>query len=285
MISMQLPAPAKINWFLHVLGRRADGYHEIQTLFQFVDLHDDLHFFARKDGRINLNPELFGVADSDNLIVRAARALQAKTGCAMGADITLHKKIPMGAGLGGGSSNAATTLLALNRLWHTGLSLDELSAIGLTIGADVPVFLHGSAAWAEGIGERLTPIILPQPWLVLVIPNCHVPTAELYHDSRLTRDSNALTIQHYQIGQGQNDFASIVRQDYPAVDQALCWLSQHGDARMSGSGGVCFAAFDSSAEASKIASLVPRPLQAVVVKGMNHSPLHEALANSFHNGV
>lgn len=280
MHNITLLAPAKLNLFLHVLGQRPDGYHNIQTVFQFIDFCDELTVLVRDDGIIKVSPELFGIPASENLIVRAAHLLKEYTNCEKGADIFLTKNIPMGAGLGGGSSDAAVTLSALNVLWGTGLDIDELSALGSKLGADVPVFIHGHAAWAEGIGDELTPIILPESWYVLVLPHCRVSTPQLYQDPRLTRDSVALTIGTYQPGQGHNDFTPIVKADYPEVAQALEWLSQYAPARMTGSGGACFARFDTQAEASKIAALAPESLKVILVKGLNHSPMQIALANT-----
>lgn len=277
MHTLTLPAPAKINLFLHVLGRRPDGYHNIQTVFQFVSLSDELNFQLREDGKINLNPELFGVVDAHNLIVRAAKALQKASGCTLGADITLTKNIPVGAGLGGGSSDAATTLLALNKLWKTKYSLHELTELGAPLGADVPVFVQGHAAWGEGRGDELIPIILPEHWYLLVIPKCSVSTEKLFQDPRLTRDSAALTISTYQPGQGHNDFTDVVCQDYREVAEAMAWLNQYAEAKMTGSGGVCFAEFDTQEKAGKIAALAPDTFSTEVVKGLNHSPVLTAL--------
>lgn len=277
MQNITVPAPSKINLFLHILGQRPDGYHDIQTVFQFVDWCDELNFHLRDDGRINLNPELFGVQDADNLIVKAAHALQQHADCQLGADIILNKNIPMGAGLGGGSSDAATTLLALNQLWKLNLDLDQLTEIGVELGADVPVFVHGHSAWAEGIGDKLTPIILPEPWYLLAMPPCHVMTGSLYQDPRLRRDNKPLTIGSYHLGDGVNDFTPIVREDFPQVGQALDWLNQHGQGYMTGSGGTCFAQFDSAEEASRIAAQAPKSFATRVVKGMNHSPLQKLL--------
>lgn len=273
--SITLPAPAKVNLFLHILGRRENGYHNIQTVYQFISLQDQLTFRVTQESSIQLSPTLMGVKTADNLIVKAAGLLQQTANVTQGVDIRLEKHIPMGSGLGGGSSDAATTLLALNELWQTGLSLAELSELALVLGADVPVFLHGHAAWAEGIGEELAPIILPEPWYLILIPHCHCETKKLYHDPRLTRDSAALTIGHYNPQLGHNDFEAVVRMDYPAVSHALDWLGQFAKARMSGSGCAVFAGFDSQEEVSKIAAQVPREFDHAVAKGMNQSPLHE----------
>lgn len=280
MQSLVLPSPAKLNLFLHILGRRDDGYHNIQTVFQFIDLCDELTFYCRQDKKICLMPDLMGLPAQKNLIMRAANLLREKTNCQLGADITYAKHIPMGAGLGGGSSNAATTLLALNQLWNINMPMSELAKLGEQLGADVPVFVHGHAAWAEGIGTDLTPIILPQPWYLLVIPGCHISSAELYNHEDLERDSAPLRISNYRIGQGQNDFESVACNEYPKVAEALDWLSEYAPSRMTGSGSVVFAAFDTQEEASKIAALVPVAMQGIVAKGLNRSPLQAAMAQS-----
>lgn len=194
LTSLSLPAPAKLNLFLHVTGRRADGYHNLQTLFQFLDFADTLDFTLREDNQILLHGELAGVSAEDNLITRAARLLQQHTGTSQGADIILHKRLPMGGGLGGGSSDAATTLVGLNHLWQTGISLQSLATLGLQLGADVPVFVLGRAAWAEGVGEELTPVELDEPWYLVVMPDCQVSTAEIFSDQRLTRDTQPIYI-------------------------------------------------------------------------------------------
>lgn len=275
MQNVTLPAPGKLNLFLHILGRREDGYHNIQTAFQFIDWCDELLFHVRSDTEIHLTSNIPEVSEADNLVVRAASCLQKESGCRRGVDIDLKKRIPMGAGLGGGSSDAATTLLALNVLWETQLSLERLLEIGATLGADVPIFIHGHAAWAEGTGIALSNVILPEPWYVLVIPPIQVSTEALYNDPRLTRDSAALTISQYEPGQGHNDFEKLLRFDHPEIAHALDWLGRFGRARITGSGAVIFAAFDTQEEAGTIAAQVPSSYKAMAVKGLNQSPLHK----------
>ena len=272
-----LPAPGKLNLFLHVLGRRHDGYHDIQTVFQFIDWCDQLCFEKRCDGQIQLQAHMMGVSSPENLVTMAAQRLQKATGTTWGADIRLEKQLPMGAGMGGGSSDAATTLLALNDLWQTQLPISALMQLGKTIGADVPIFIEGHAAWAEGIGDQLTPILLPEPWYVLLKPEVSISTARFFQDSRLTRGSTALTIGDYHPGQGHNDFEPLARADYKEMAQALDWLDQFSTARMTGTGSVIFAEFDTKEEAGTIANQVPATYQARVVRGLNQSPLHEAL--------
>ena len=267
------PAPAKLNLFLHIVGRRPDGYHCLQTVFQFVDLCDRLYFRVRRDGRIRRLDPLPGVAPEDDLTVRAARLLQAAGACALGADIRLEKRLPMGGGLGGGSSDAATTLHALNRLWRLNLAVDELQALAVRLGADVPVFVHGEAVWAEGVGERFRPLRLPEPWYVIVAPGCHVSTAEVFQAPELTRDCQVLTIDGFLSGRGGNVFEPVVRRRYPEVGRALDWLGEYGPARLSGTGACVFAAFEAEARAREVAERVPPPWQGFVARGMNRSPL------------
>lgn len=235
------PVPAKLNLFLHITGRRPDGYHELQTVFQFLTLADRLRFTLREDGEINRHGGVPGLPAADDLVVRAARRLQAVADVRFGADITVEKHIPAGAGLGGGSSDAACVLLVLNRLWGTALPLARLAALGAELGADVPVFVYGQAAWAEGIGERLTPLpALPEPWYAVVVPPCQVPTGALYQAPELTRNSPPCTITGFLAGAGENVFQPVVRARYPLVGEALDWLGQHGAARLSGTGAAVF---------------------------------------------
>jgi len=265
------PAPAKLNLFLHVLGRRADGYHELQTAFQFVDLVDSLTFEVLTDGRILRTAGPAEVPATTDLVVRAAKALRRVTGSSLGAAIAVEKHIPIGGGLGGGSSDAATTLVALNHLWNTGLSQAELAAIGLAIGADVPVFIHGMAALAEGVGERLTPIEPPEIDFVVVHPGIGVSTAEVFQASELTRNSAAITIRALFEGGGRNDCEAVVRSRYPAVAQALDWLGQFGRARMTGTGACVFVAVESHARAAEICAKVPSAWRGFACRGRNRS--------------
>lgn len=280
------PAPAKINLFLHITGRRADGYHLLQTVFQFLDYGDTLTFAVREDGAVNRVTEVAGVPAASDLTVRAARQLQQLSGTSLGVDIGIDKRLPMGGGLGGGSSDAATTLVALNRLWRLGLCEDELAAIGLGLGADVPVFVRGRAAWAEGVGEKLTPLALPEPWFLVIIPPCHVPTAELFAAPELTRNVQSSKIPAFlsepSSEQWFNVFEPVVRQRYPDVDNALKWLAKFAPARMSGSGACIFAPFDNEALARQVLAQMPAPAvsgwRGFVAKGLNRSPLLTRLA-------
>lgn len=275
MSEQSWPAPAKLNLFLHITGRRPDGMHELQTLFQFLDVGDKLFFEPREDGNLNLLSSLDGVADEDNLVMRAARYLQTETGCSLGVDIRLEKNLPAGGGLGGGSSDAATTLVALNQLWQTGLSVDELAHLGLKLGADVPIFVHGRAAWAEGVGEKFTEASPPEPWYLVIIPDCEVSTAEVFSSRELTRDCQPITIRDFLSGQTGNVCETVVRKQYPAVDEALNWLAQFASARMTGTGSCVFAAFENEAQATEISGKMPSKWQGFVARGCNRSPLLE----------
>ncbi len=271
---MPWPAPAKLNLFLHVTGRRADGYHELQTLFQFVDFGDELYFRVDDSGLVRRREALTGVAEDTDLAVRAARLLQAETGCGQGVEIHIDKRLPMGGGLGGGSSDAATTLVALNRLWGLGLPEDRLAGLGLRLGADVPVFVRGRAAWAEGLGEQLVPVELPEPWFVILQPDAHVATADLFADPRLTRDLQPIKIRDYLAGVGRNVFEPLVRAAYPDVDAALRWLNARAAGRMTGTGACVFAAFGDEGRARQVASEAAGRWPAIVARGRNRSPLH-----------
>lgn len=271
------PAPAKINLFLHITGRRDDGYHLLQTVFQFLDYGDQLWFSLRNDAKVCRVTDVIGVAEADDLVVRAALSLQQATSSTLGVDIKIEKNLPMGGGLGGGSSDAATVLVALNQLWGLGLSIDQLATLGLTLGADVPVFVRGFAAWAEGVGEKLTPIELPEPWFLVIHPQCHVSTAELFSDSDLTRDKQSLNISAFLAGHVTNVFEPVVRKYHPQVDKALNWLSKFGEAKMSGSGACIFAAFANKKEAQAVLQLLPNEWRGFIAKGMNQSSLIERL--------
>lgn len=268
------PAPAKLNLFLHVTGLRADGLHELQTLFQFVDFGDTLSFRVRDDGVIHRyfdHPEV--AADAD-LVVRAARRLKAEAGPDAGADIALTKRIPHGGGLGGGSSDAATVLIALNRLWRVHLGPARLAEIGLELGADVPVFIHGHAAWAEGIGERLSPAHPAEPWYLVVAPPVRVSTAEVFAAAELTRDTPPITIRDFLAGEGGNVCEPVVRARYPVVGDALDWLRERGvAARLSGTGACVFGALGSEAEARAMWALLPAEWAGFVAHGLNESTL------------
>lgn len=267
------PAPAKLNLMLRIVGRRDDGYHLLQTVFQFIDIADQLRFSPRDDGVITRNGDVEGVSEGDDLVVKAARLLQSESGIRSGVDIGLSKTIPMGAGLGGGSSDAATTLLALNRLWGLDLSTERLSELGLRLGADVPIFIHGAAAWAEGIGEQLEPILLPEVWYLLVFPRCHVSTAAIFSDPELTRDSARITIADFFAGSRENSCLPVVCKRHPEVANAIGWLGRYGDARLTGTGSTVFAAFDSEEEAREVLNMLPGHMRGAVARGLNSSPI------------
>ena len=276
------PAPAKLNLFLHIVGRRPDGYHELQSCFQFVDLCDEITFEVRADGRIRRTAEIADVAEEADLCVRAARALQTAAGSALGADISVLKRIPMGGGLGGGSSDAATCLVALNHLWNLHWPIDDLAALGLKLGADVPVFVRGRVAWAEGIGERLTPLYPPlappETNYLILKPNIGVSTAEVFQDPDLTRNSPPITIHGFLASGGRNDCLGVVRRRYAEVARALDWLSQYGPARLTGTGACVFLAVETSERGWEIARQLPPALEFFLARGLNDSPLLERLA-------
>ena len=266
------PAPAKLNLFLHVVGRRADGLHELQTLFQLIDHVDRLGFAVREDGDIYVQGAV-AVHPEDDLTVRAAYALKAATECPFGVDIVLEKRIPVGSGLGGGSSDAATVLLALNRLWATGLGVAELASIGLTLGADVPVFVHGHSAFAEGIGERLTPIALEPTWYCVLIPAVSVSTARVFSSHELTRNTPRMTIPALFQGEGRNDLESVTCVLYPEVRKSLDWLRGYGDARMTGTGGASFLPVGDRQAGLNILNKAPPGCTGFVAQGLNRHPL------------
>lgn len=269
------PAPAKLNLFLHVVGRRADGYHCLQTVFRFVDHGDSLRFAPRADGEVRLVAPLPGVPEERDLTVRAARLLQAETGCRQGVDITVDKRLPMGGGLGGGSSDAATTLLALNHLWQLGLSRQRLQEIGLTLGADVPVFVFGDNAFAEGVGEALRPVSLPPAcYLVLEAP-VEVPTALVFSAPDLRRDTPALAAGEWRPGEGGNDLEAVVVARFPAVAERLAWLGRHARARMTGSGACVFAEFPTAAAAAEVLRAAPPGFVGWLAEGLDRHPLRE----------
>ncbi|MFS8151395.1 4-(cytidine 5'-diphospho)-2-C-methyl-D-erythritol kinase [Vreelandella titanicae] len=277
---LTLPAPAKLNRMLHIVARREDGYHALQTLFQFIDLCDHLTLAPRDDGEIQLTSEVSGVSHDDNLIVRAARLLQQHSGTALGATLTIDKQLPMGGGLGGGSSNAATALVGLNHLWQLNLPLVELARLGLQLGADVPVFVHGHSAWGEGVGERLTPVTLDTPWFVIIHPGISVSTSGVFQDPQLTRDSRPITMARALQGgapEWRNDCEAVVKERYPPIAEALNWLAQHAPSRLTGTGACLFAAFDTQQSAQAIAQLAGQHWPAWVARGLNTSPLHDAL--------
>lgn len=273
------PAPAKLNLFLHVTGRRPDGYHTLQTVFQLIDWSDTLHFRRRDDGVIARVTDIPGVPADTDLVVRAARALQQACGTRFGADIAVDKILPMGGGIGGGSSDAATTLLALNHLWGAGVPREELMRIGLALGADVPVFVFGQNAFAEGVGEELTPVDLPDSWFVVIHPRQHVPTAAIFSDERLTRDSPISIVADFaactnKFAFGRNDLQAIATAKFGEVARALEWLRQYSPhARMTGSGACVFARFESEQDAREVMERLPSDWDGRCVKSLTHHPL------------
>jgi 4-diphosphocytidyl-2-C-methyl-D-erythritol kinase len=274
---MRYAAPAKLNLFLHVTGRRADGYHDIETIFQLVDLCDEVEVETRMDGRIAREPPpsdplLAGMPDEEDLAWRAARLLQQASGTPLGANIHVTKRIPSGGGLGGGSSDAATVLVALNRQWGLGWSRERLADLGLQLGSDVPVFVHGHSAWAGGRGERLVPLDLPARWYLIVHPGVAVRTADIFVAAQLTRDTPASRIAAVPPGGGRNDCEPVVRQRYAEVAEALDWLGARASARLTGTGACLFAGFDSAASAQHIASQLPGQWKGFVVRGLDRTP-------------
>ncbi len=276
------PAPAKLNLFLHVIGRRPDGYHLLQSVFRLIDRGDTLRLAPRADGRILRARPLAGVPEESDLCVRAARLLQAAAGCRQGVKITLEKRLPMGGGLGGGSSDAATALLALNRLWGLNWPRERLQALGLRLGADVPFFIFGRNAFAEGVGEALQPVNLPPAWYLVVEPPVSVPTAEIFSAPNLTRNTKAIKMADFSAGWGglfgRNDLEPVVCERYPEVARALAWLRQHADARMTGSGACVFAPFAVEQDARTVLAQVPEGMTGWVARGLDEHPLR-ALAD------
>jgi 4-diphosphocytidyl-2-C-methyl-D-erythritol kinase len=258
---------------LRVVGRRADGYHLLQTVFQFIDLGDLLRFVPRDDGEVRRLDPLPGVPAGSDLTVKAARLLQSTCGVGQGVDIGLLKRIPLGGGLGGGSSDAATTLVALNRLWDCGLSAGDLMALGLRLGADVPIFIHGRAAWAEGVGELLDDVELPEPVYAVFAPECRVDTGQIFQDPELTRNSPRITIRDFAAGQGGNDCLPVVRRRHPAVAQLFDWLNERHEARLTGTGACVFAVCADRDRAEALVAARPVGVQGFVARGLNRSPL------------
>ena len=285
---LKVPSPAKLNLMLHITGQRADGYHELQTIFQFVDYGDELSFQLREDSKITLSPEIKGVNFEDNLIIKAARALQSHKNAAnkiCGTNIQLTKILPMGGGLGGGSSNAATALLALNILWKLDLSLEELAQIGLSLGADVPVFIKGRACWAEGVGDKITPLPnLAENWFVIACPNAHSNTKEIFSHKGLTRNSEILNMRHALEGQAantvRNDCQLVASELNPEIGKTLNLLNKFGSAKMTGTGACVFLSVASENKATQVVSKLPAELNAFIAKGTNLSSAHKVLFGS-----
>ena len=273
MKRLTLPAVAKLNLFLHITGRRPDGYHNLQTLFQLLDVGDELSFTLRHDNHIALHCNNSELINEQNLVLRAARLLQQHSKCTQGCDIYLAKRLPMGGGLGGGSSDAATTLVALNQLWNTQLSHDELAAIGLKLGADIPVFIHGFAAFAEGVGERLQTVNPAELWYLIIAPDAHVSTAAVFQDPQLPRNTPKLGIDTLLSQSWRNDCQELVVSKYPQVAKALGWLLEYAPSRMTGTGACVFGEFSSQQQALAALAKLPSDMQGFVAKGMNISPL------------
>lgn len=280
MQRIQLFSPAKLNLFLHITGRRPDGYHQLQTLFQLLDYGDDLIFTPRNDGKLLLSPTLAGVKTQDNLIIKAARLLQQHSQTHKGANIQLNKRLPMGGGLGGGSSNAATTLVGLNALWGTQLSIETLATLGLQLGADVPVFVHGDTAWGSGIGEILQPLTLPERWYLVIKPCCTVSTTTIFSHQQLTRNTTAITVAAFFEQGGGNDCEDVVCQHYPEVKQALQWLRRYHAAQLTGTGACVFSAFPDKTQANAVLKEAPREWTCFIAKSINHSPHKSLLRDS-----
>ncbi|GLS82976.1 4-(cytidine 5'-diphospho)-2-C-methyl-D-erythritol kinase [Paraferrimonas haliotis] len=280
-ISRNWPAPAKLNLFLHINGRRDDGYHELQTLFQILEFGDSLDFRVRNDSHIHLQTPMANVAEADNLVIRAAKLLQAQGNGQLGADIWLTKRLPMGGGLGGGSSDAATVLVALNALWQTNLSVDELASLGLQLGADVPVFVRGHAAFAEGVGEQLQTVKLDTPWFMVIHPNVEVSTAEIFTHPDLPRNTPKISTTPEEWGLHRNDCQQLVCDLYPQVAKALNWLVKYAPSRMTGTGACLFASFENECDALAAFSNKSEQVTGFVAKSCNRSPLLERL-EQFH---
>lgn len=276
-MELALSSPAKINLFLHIIGRRSDGYHLLQTAYQFINFYDDMFFSSRTDSTISLQSSSQEILPEENLIFKAAKLLQAHSSCQSGINIRLTKRIPLGGGLGGGSSNAATTLLALNKLWEINLNKEELAQLGLTLGADIPIFIHGRAAFAEGIGEKFYPIDPPEDWFLVIFPNCKVSTEKIFSDSQLTRNTPEITIAEFFENGGHNDCEPVARKHFPEIANTLDWLNQYTTARMTGTGSSVFATFKSKEAALKVAEKIPASLNSIIVRGTNHSLLHMAM--------
>ena len=271
------PSPAKLNLFLHILGRYDNGYHKLQSLFQMLDYGDKLAFDINHTGTIAMSTPLKGVKDEDNLIIRAAKLLAAQTKTKLGAHISLEKCLPMGGGIGGGSSNAATTLVALNALWGTRLSVHQLADIGLQLGADVPIFVRGETAFAEGVGEQITPAPQPEQWFLVANPNVHISTGEIFTAQELTRNTPSIDWADYKFEETRNDCQQLVVNRYPEVAKLLQWLVHYAPSRMTGTGACVFATFSDYTLAEQVRAQMPETWQSFVAKGVNRSPLLDKL--------
>jgi 4-diphosphocytidyl-2-C-methyl-D-erythritol kinase len=280
MKKLILPAPAKLNLFLHINSQRDDGLHELQTIFQLLSYGDSLSFTLRNDKAINLNSRIPGVSTENNLVMRAAKLMQQHDKKRRGVDIVLTKRLPLGSGLGGGSSDAATTLHALNDLWEIDMPISMLLKLGLQLGADVPVFVQGQSCWAEGVGELITPMTLPEPWFVVISPQVSISTAEIFFDKQLTRDTPKQTMSSSLIETGENNCQAVVLQRYPEVAEALNWLNRFGTAQMTGTGGCVFARFIDKDEAQAVLDELPKNYKGFIAQGLNQSPLLTSLGTN-----
>ncbi len=276
--ALTLPAPAKLNLFLHITGKRPDGYHNLQTLFQLLDYGDELTFAPRPSNEIVVESSINSLNTPDNLVYRAAKALQQRAGTCQGVHITLRKHLPMGGGIGGGSSDAATTLLGLNHLWQCQLPESDLLTLGAQLGADIPVFIRGRTAWAEGIGEQLEPIDLPEKWYLVLAPDCHVSTAAIFSHKDLTRDTPLIKVAAFLKQGGRNDCQQLVKKLYPPVANALNWLDNFGPAQMTGTGACVFTTFSDKASAEAVFAQRPKAFSGFVAKGVNRHPAHKQLS-------
>ena len=281
---LSLPAPAKLNLFLHITGRRADGYHNLQTVFQILDYSDEITLSLRDDGVIKRVKGLENVPEESDLCIRAAKSLKEASRTSFGVDLSIDKKLPIGGGIGGGSSDAATVLLGLNELWNCKFSVDKLAELGLQLGADVPVFVHGYSAWAEGVGEQIKPIKLPETWFLVIYPKISVSTAKIFNDQGLTRDCEPIKIARFLEGNSfkklTNVFEPIVRKQYPPIADALDWLSRFSESRLTGTGSCLFASFKCEEDAKQVLSKLPKKWQGFVAKGVNQSPCLPLLEHS-----
>jgi 4-diphosphocytidyl-2-C-methyl-D-erythritol kinase len=272
-----LSSPAKLNLFLHITGRRDDGYHNLQTLFQLLDYGDTLSFTGRDDGALNLQTSIAELDSPDNLVLQAARLLQLHSSTVLGADISLEKVLPMGGGIGGGSSNAATTLLALNSLWGLNLSINTLAQLGSRLGADIPVFVRGHTAWAEGVGDKLITVTMPERYYLVLTPHCHVSTARIFSHKELTRDTPDITVAAFLEQGGGNDCQPLVQRLFTEVDEAIKWLNQYAEAQLTGTGSCVFASFENRQQAQQILLNTPEHLDGFIAKGVNISMTHRML--------
>ena len=282
--TLKLPAPAKLNLFLHITGQREDGYHDLQTVFQLLDYSDEISLSLRDDGIIKRVKGLENVPEEIDLCIRAAKILKEATQTFLGVDISIQKILPIGGGIGGGSSDAATVLLGLNKLWDCKLSIDELAELGLKLGADVPVFIRGHSAWAEGVGEQIKPIKMPKKWFLVIYPKISVSTAKIFNDQALTRDCEPIKIARFLEGNSfnkhSNVFEPIVRKQYPPIAEALEWLSMFSNAQLTGTGSCLFASFEREEDAKQVLGKLPKKWQGFVAKGVNQSPCLPLLEHS-----